>query len=480
MGARNKTAELARSLTEEEAEAFGRSAPVRDRPSLGRLFRALRRTAAPDKAALYRAVFRAPYAPEEDYRLRHEQRLLGEALARFAADAVRDAAWRDGQAAARLDYLAWLRARGLYDLLEREGRKWGARAEAGEDPATAARILQWRVEAAIAGREARSDTYRELIDRLDALLGQVRLAAEQGTHYAQHKRAFAERTLEAIEGDARAWRPEPWTLAPDRPAGTAYAEYLRLLTEAYALRGAPRVAHLERARALVPEVPERLLPRRLSAATLEASLALEHFLQGDFPRALAHHRASLAHPADLPASQAMAFRFNLASTLMRMERYGEAIEALAPHRDAWMAMPRFRDRCRCLLAMAHALRGEADAMRAVLPERLKDGGTDHYFYYRYLQVILACLDGETLLALNEAENFADTLRYRDGDPRYRRLVRTTRRALRFGLERPAMDRAQADAARTGLLGELDAEGWLREAPDMALLARWLHAWLMAA
>ncbi len=474
-----KAIRLAKLLAGQDAAAFRKVLAGQKRQSLVTLFDFIQKEiqcpsiSPQEKERLFNIIFGRKYSKKKDYLLRNELRLLANALTDFfALEKIKNALLNDA-AQKQLFFLQCLLDKKDYELFESEYPKALQEALMENDFDVAAKITRLLIDDAVFRKEATKANY----ERLLALTEQYYLYAGKSFQhdyiYVRHKQAFSERTLHAIVQGHPVAPLQPltftWVDASDN-----YLGYMRLLMESYGAQGEEKIKILCQAQGLIVKIKKKQFDKKAAIATTSAGIALEHFLSGSYRQSLPFHKNALDNASTLPGERVIAFVFNYLSALTRLEHYTDAIRLIEKYSATWETLPRVRDRFLCLKAMIHIFLNDADAAWNCIPHDRKQSGIDHYYYYRFIQILVLYLRSEAELAMNETENFEHTVRYQNKDDNYLRLIMLMKKFLRLQSDKPAFTQKEHRFRNDKLRSEIDLGKIEKELPDKALLYRWIH------
>ncbi|MCB9191337.1 MAG: hypothetical protein H6603_05130 [Flavobacteriales bacterium] len=477
----NRTVALAALLSSKEMKVFSSHLNEGKRASLPLLFDAIcvgLKSSKPnslEKETLFKKAFNEAYSKDQDYLLRNEFRLLSKELTGFLAIEQTKKAMRDDVLEEKRLVLQSYIDRKAHDLFDRE---WQKVVEDSKDELrldVAIDIQKLAIEHLVSTRQATVENYNQL---LELLADHQQTLQQHFAHqhlFGKHKQAFAERTLQAIGSDIQVSPLEVISINPaDEKQNDAFANHFAALTKAYAHRGEEKIELLKNAAGFVSEINSKSFDRNAALATVNAAIALEYFLLRELEASLPFHQKALEFGSGLEGGKLISFVFNYLSTLIRLERHEQAIALINEYASVWEKLPRMRDRFLCLKAMCHVFENDPKAAEDCIPDDRKAGGLDHYYYYRFIQIIVLFQKGKPELAMNEAENFEHTVRYNDKDEDYLRLIQAMKKLLMLNSEKPTIsEEVYSDKAEK--LKQSLSEASESAFADRALLYRWIVA-----
>lgn len=475
----NRTVALVALLGNQERKAFGNQLNDAKRTSLPLLFEAIcsgLKSSKSDglmKEILFKKTFGTDYSKDKDYLLRNEFRLLSKELGNFLAIEQTKKAIRDNPLQEKRLLVQSFIERNAFDLFDREWEKVVNEAKEQLELEVASDVQRMAVEHLVQHRQATVENYNQLL----ALLSDHQQTLKQHfihQHlFGKHRQAFAERTLQAIGSDVQISPLEPISLDPrSMDENDAFSNHLAVLTQSYQHNGLEKINLLKSASDFVKNIAIKRFDQNGALASINAGIALEYFLLRQLEASLPYHQKALEFGSGLEGGKLISFVFNYLSTLIRLERHEQAIELITEYASVWKKLPRMRDRFMCLKAMCHVFEDDPKAAENCIPEDRKAGGLDHYYYYRFIQIIVLFQKEKPELAMNEAENFEHTVRYNDKDEDYLRLNQAMKKFLLLQSERPTISEEVYSDKAEKLKQSLN-EASESAFADRALLYRWI-------
>lgn len=441
------------------------------KPSMLRLFNTIGDNSI-DPTDWYTITFKEPYSEKKDYLLRNELRHLSNELTKFIIQRELQTNAAEHTSTKTILYLSALLQRGGHKLYTTEAQRLIKDATDKGDHHLLYQLLDQYFDHVQLQMETTTETYHQLLNTIDNALE----AAEQHFSAAYislwRKRVFVQRTLKAIEGQGGIDTPLPISIDWQQQTDL-YLVYNIQVIEATKESGSTKIALLKKASELIDKVVHPSFDKDREHALTAASIALEYFLIGKLEDSLPYHHKALSFKGTVDNDRMQAFLFNYLATLMRLERYSNAIDLIEEHGSLWLKSPRLKDRTLCMKAMCHIFLGDADAAYDLIPTSRRNSGIDHYYYYRVIQIIVYFMRGDLLLAINETDNFLDTIHYRSIDDDTKDLVILIKRFLKLENERLALD-TQTYNTRINELTEQYTEVLTSKVnPHNSLLYKWL-------
>ncbi len=472
---KNRTFMLVALLDAAESKAFEKELVLHKRDSLLPLHKILRKLARKElpleKQQVYEALYKTPYSADKDYLLRNELRLLGEVLTAFVAQNTIQKQLLENPAVQQKYFLNWLATKPAFELYEAEAQ--AALAAQTNDAGSAAHTLRGYIEAYIQNREATVANY-------EALIAHMKQYYELETqHYLQnligikHKQAFAERTLQAVTGGQYVVSQLEDIELNWEQASDSYLSYMVLLTQSYGNSGKEKIARLLEAREYLNQIDKKDFDLASAQSSLFAGIALEYFLLGEFDGSVKWHQEALKSAKNIAPEKLITYVFNYLSTLIRLADYTKAIEIMEQHRGTWMALPRMRDRFRCMLAMCHIFNQNHEAAWECIPIDRKQGGTDHYYYYRTIHIIVLLRREYYDMAEAETDNFIHAIRYNDKDAGYLKFLQILKKYIKVVSEKQSVTPSVHEERIAEVGVQLAKHEHIIDQPDKALIFRWL-------
>lgn len=475
----NRTIEMVALLSNQERRVLGNQLNGAKRASIRLLFEAIcagLKSSKPntlEKESLFKKAFGEAYVKDKDYLLRNEFRLLSKELTNFLAIEQTKKVIRDDSLEEKHLLLQSYIERRAGQLFDREWQRTVEEAKHELRLDIALRIQKLAIEHLVQSSQATIENYNQLLVLLSDYQQTLKQHFVHQHLFGKHKQAFAERTLQAIGADVQISPLEAISVnLADEKQNDTYANHFVALTKAYAYRGEEKIELLKKAAGFVSAISARSFDKKAALATVNAAIALEYFLLHELVASLSYHQKALEFGASLEDGKLISFVFNYLSTLIRLERHEQAIELINEYAAVWEQLPRMRDRFQCLKAMCHIFENDAVAAEKCVPEDRKAGGLDHYYYYRFIQIIVLFQKGKNELAMNEAENFEHTVRYNDKDEDYLRLIQAMKKFLALKSEQPTIsEEAYNDKAKKLKLSLNEASE--NAFADRGLLYRWI-------
>ncbi len=476
----NRAVELVALLSSNEKKVFSLELEAGKRVSLAFLFAGIcsllksKKNSVLDKDLLYRLTFDEPYTKEKDYLLRNELRLLSKALHKFLSLDQAKKNIHNNSLEERRHFLQSLLARKAHGLFEREWEKVAIDAEGQLEFQIATEVRKMAILQWIENHQATIENYERLLLLLDGFQESLKQHFRHQHLFGKHRQAFTERTLQALGKPVDISPFEDVKFSPGKSIpDDAYANHLIALTESYRFRGIDKIEMLLKASEFVTQIQIKSFDKKGALSSINAGIALEYFLLRELEASLPFHQKALEFGSKLESTKLISFVFNYLSTLIRLERHEQAIELINEYGTVWQKLPRMRDRFLCLKAMCHVFENNPKAAETCIPEDRKAGGLDHYYYYRFIHIIVLYQHGKAELAMNEAENFEHTVRYNDKDKDYLRLIQGMKKFLVLRSEKQVI----SEGAFSQKAEKLKAS--LNKASESAFADRALHyKWIL--
>lgn len=475
----NRTVALVALLSAKEKREFSAFLEAGKRSSLCFLYNGIctglksSKHSGLEKDLLYRLAFDEPYSKDKDYLLRNELRLLSKALVGFLSLEETKKNFRDNSLREKHLFLQALTTRNATELFDKEWPKVVTEAEDQLDYDIALKVRRMAIDQLVLHKQATLENYTQLMELLNAYQDALKRLFMHEHLFGKHKQAFTERTLQALGANIEITPLELITINPtDNEWNDAYADQLVALTRSYQHSGPEKITLLKNAADFVKNIRSKRFDQNGALASINAGIALEYFLLRQFEKSLPYHKNALEFGSNLDGGKLISFVFNYLSTLIRLESHQEAIELIEEYVSVWKKLPRMRDRFLCLKAMCHVFENDYKAAEACIPDDRKSGGMDHYYYYRFVQIIILYQKQKVELAINEAENFEHTVRYNDNDADYLRLIQSMKKFLMLRSEVSMLPPEEYGKKSDSLKIDLGKASQNAMA-DRALLYRWL-------
>lgn len=418
----SKTEKLVLALSKKEADEFSGIISLNGRPNLAVLYDGIRsgpkRSGSTDKEKerLFWLVFKKKHTKENDFLLRNEQRLLAKEIMRFLARKQSDQELKNSPELEAYHYLMALKEHGEMDLFISEWPKALKVAQQNHNHQIGHRILRSVIEHLAETSKATVPEFDEIQKLIDTAILELNSAYLLQFLRLKMKESFVQRTKQALGVDLTLPELELEKIEIDDPKISSnlsnfYLEMCRSFRQA----GPEKIDTLIRSIGLLEKVPKTALDRDSTIASINAGIALEYFLNGELHTSIQYHEQALENSTTLSDDRKASYLFNYISTLLRLERYSESIDLIRLYEGIWMKRPRLKHRFQCLLAMCLIFENRIEEVESLIPEDRKDGGMDHYYYFRIIHTITLFLRDKPDLSLNELDNLEHTVRYNDSD-----------------------------------------------------------------
>ena len=475
----NRTVELVALLDTKERKVFSNQLGEGKRGSLPLLFGAIcsglksSNGAKLDKQTLFKEVFGTAYSKDKDYLLRNEFRLLARELMSFLSLEQAKKDFHDNSLRERRLFLQSLIQRKAHSLFEKEWERLVNDSEEQLEFSISLDVRKMAILHWIENHQATIENYEQLLEMISGYQQSLNRYFLHQHLFGKHRQAFTERTLQALGKEVEISQLKEVCFNPSKnKENDAYSNHLIALTESYRFRGVDKIELLKKAADYTSQISAKSFDQKGALASINAGIALEYFLLREFEASLPFHKKALEFGSTLGGGKLISFVFNYLSTLIRLERHEQAIGLINEYASVWKKLPRMRDRFQCLKAMCHIFGNDPKAAEDCIPEDRKAGGIDHYYYYRFIQIIILFQKGKPVLAMNEAENFEHTVRYNDKDEDYLRLIQAMKKFLALKSEQPAISE-QSYTEKSEKLKQSLNEASESAFADRALLYRWI-------
>lgn len=449
---RSKTEKLVLALSKNEAVEFQLIIRSNARSTLALLFDELRAgskkrlTSDEEKERLFKLVFKKEYSKKEDFLLRNEQRLLTKELMRFLAGKQAMQELKSNPEVESYNYLVALKERGEFELFISEWPRVLELARRNQNHQIGHLTLRSVIDHL-------AETSRATIPDFDGIQAQIDNAIiELNSGYLiqylhlKMKESFVQRTMQALGVELTL--PD-LTIDPieidDPNISNGLSKFYLEMCRSFRQSGQTKIHTLIRSIKLLKDVPTKALDHKSTLASLNAGIALEHFLSGDLLSSLQFHQQALENVSVLSDDRRVSYLFNYVSTLLRMERYNESIDLIRQHQNVWTKKPRLTHRFHCLLAMCLIFENKINEAEKLIPEDRKEGGIDHYYYFRIIQTITFFLREKPELALNELDNLEHTVRYNDSDRDTLTLIQGFRKLFNLVCSAESLSKTQVES-----------------------------------
>lgn len=358
------------------------------------------------KPDLYKRVFNSTYRKEDDFRLRNEFRLFNvlieEVIAQESLITSRPKLHHEL-------YLKELMIRGLTDMGESELNEAIAEARQAGDIHAAYRytlvLLDHKFEYTKMKREEYLQLRRLLVDTVFL----------QATTYHEFKAmldvkiAYAERVLLLFD---------QWVLKVDtRGLNINHAnlelslrtQYDRIKYHFYDPDPDVRLQAMEDALDFLERHPDTRVNLAEERIKTRMHIATVLTAKERFTDALAQYEMLSVDIPKVGKPMQSAFFFNYMATLARLNKYDEAIRKIEEH-PYLLKDVTIRERFICIYISLHILSGRWQDAAKHIPENLKEGEEDTYFYLRLAWAVIQYGMGHKDIAHNEIKNLLKLLK----------------------------------------------------------------------
>ena len=252
-----------------------------------------------------------------------------------------------------------------------------------------------------------------------------------------------------------------------------YLMFARLLVQAYAQHGQQKIDTLSRAVNFCDKITKKGFNKSSAKSSLFASIALEYFLLGEYGKSIPFHQQALQEIEKASPQEIISYVFNYISTLLRIEYYEDAIRVIDENEPVWNKIPRVKDRFLCLKAMSYIFLEKSEEAWNCIPHNRKRSGIDHYYYYRFIQIIVYLIRKEYSLAQSEIETYIHTIRNNDNDATYLQLCILLKNYIVLLAEKNVLTKKTFNNKSKTILDLLLKKQHKIETTNHALLYRWV-------
>ena len=472
---RSKTEKLVLALSKKEATEFRQIIQANVRSTLVLLFdETLSRSnkkLSPDqgKERLFKRVFKKEYARKNDFLLRNEQRLLTKELIRFLAGKQAMQELKSNPEVESYHYLLALLEHEENELFLSEWPKVLDQAMQSQNHHIGYLTLKTVVDHLAETSKATIPDFDRIQTQIDSAIIELNSAYLIQYLHLKMKESFVQRTKQALGVVLTLPDLIVDPIHIDDPnISSGLSNFYVEMCRSFRQSGQAKINTLIRSIKLLEQVPSKALDHKSTLASLNAGIALEHFLSGDLLSSLQYHQHALENVSELSEDRRVSYLFNYVSTLLRLERYNESIELIRQQQTIWAKKPRLTHRFHCLSAMCYLFENKINDAEKLIPEDRKEGGMDHYYYFRILQSIVFFLREKPELALNELDNLEHTVRYNDSDRDTLTLIQGFRKLFNLICAAQSLSKSQV---KSGI-------DQLNEITDQASNAAKANHWLL--
>lgn len=394
------------SLDDSEKAAVAQAVEAQHRPTLSALWRlctellASRTSIKPNKEAIFERIFGEPYSKENDYRLRHEYRLLVSTIEHVLAERhAREKLASDRLFADEL-LLEALAQRNLWaefddtlaDALDRAARQHDYH-----------RTLRLQLQAIAATLRKGMWSHERMLDTIAWIDRAVETLNRLGVTEYEHLAALRTATEHMLDAEDIAYQPMP---PLDLEQTTELQQYYRLKRLAVRYTGSQRLEAAQACAELIERIATEpgtpLFAERISAVgTLGVLLMIA---AGDYAGSAAVSRRAL-ELAEQHGDRTIVplLAYNYCSALMKAGCWQQVLDFLGSN-PTLLDDRRVGFRFALLRSYAFVFLGDAVGALRSLPKASRRYPTGEYHYAWYLYAIIAFVRGDLDDALREIEN----------------------------------------------------------------------------
>jgi len=468
---KNISVSLVKLLSEKESAAFRHYLASLKRSSLLTLYDAIQQQPYPDfdKEVVFEIVFSTKYSDQKDYLLRNEFRLLSGELKKFVAiEKMKERLEVDSVFQQSL-FIDWLAQKNEFETEEKEIHKLITNAIRAGDYFIASEVQKQYIDRYVNQKEITEENYLFLLKIIQDFYQTA------GKHYCyrmadiQIKQAFTESTLKRLNPGFQSLNITPFQIENEQDAYLSFAD---LLVQAYRLYGNQKIEILNKALLLCDKIVKKGFKTSATKSSLCALIALEYFLLGDYHLSIPFHQKALQEKEDTSPQEMISYIYNYISALLRIEDYEEAIRVINDNEAVWNNIPRVKDHFLCLKAMSYIFLNNPDEAWECIPHNRKRSGSELYYYYRFIQIIVYLIRNEYLPAISESETFIHTIRNNDKNSNYLALTMLLKRYVILLSDKNVMTKKTFKTKSKVILEALIKKQNEIETTNHALLYRW--------
>ncbi len=405
-----KTLDLLRTLTKKERKDFEVVMKKHKRISLKKLYTFLKsylsKKDLPEKSDAFQATFGGKFTSKKDYKLRHELRLLNEAVTHFLVLKQFEANLKSNPHFSHTWEMKMLENRQLHKHVETAYKQYFEKAKEEFQPYFAQEILNIQINNLIAHKDIRLEMYQELYDLLELKKDLLQQNIEHKIQETNVKQAFTTRVIRIMQPDF-----EGLSMPNQEHKQDAFSQLLSLEAQSYLQTGMEKITTLSQ---LLQQLESCNYPwlqynRRKMAAL--SNIALTYYMMGNNKEANQYYEWAIEHTQKSKQKLPIELVFNHFSNLVKMESYQDALKVYQEYESIIGHHPKVFNRFLCLKSMCHILLGQTEEGQYCIPSNIRQFPPDQYYYFRFIQLILFYQMDDWEAGLRETENFLKVLNY---------------------------------------------------------------------
>ncbi len=351
------------------------------------------------RESLFEELFNEKLTPKKDYLLRNELRVYHDLIKEIIAKEylVKDSNLLTLMTAKGLE------KRGHNELHLTEIKKGLASELKGKNKENVADLYAMLIKNQVANQRYTIDYFQELKDTIQEQISYLTTAFNEKLKKAEVSRAFVERVLEQLSGNAE-YSPTTTSINLDSENfNTEYTKILSLQSQIYLPNKKEKVEILREILEILPGFSHPNENTEVLFSKISTSLGVELLLKGNYSEANVHFKNALINKAHFDQRFFIGFLLNYLSSLAKAGDFETAKLLLDEHAHSFPDSI-FSERIISVAVSIYLLCDEVEKAEQLMPHNLKEGENDAYHYLRVLQAIIHYKNNHHELAENELIN----------------------------------------------------------------------------
>ena len=358
------------------------------------------------KSIVYKKVFGTDYRPEDDFRLRNEFRLFNvlieEVIAQEALIASRPNLYHEL-------FLKELMTRGLTEMAEAELNSAIAEARSNGDIHTAYRYTLVLLDHKFEYTKMKREEYLQLRQLLVETIFLQAMTYNEFKAMLDVKIGYAERVLYLFDQSIERANTDALNIVHREIDISERTLYDRIKYQFYDPDADVRLSAMEKALVFLDEHPKTRVDHSEERIKIRMHIATVLTAKEKYIDALEQYEKLAQDIPKVSKTMQSGFFFNYVATLARLHRYEEAIRRIKEH-SYLLRDHTIKERFLCIYISLHILQGKITDAHKLIPEDIRQGEEDTYYYLRLVSAIIQFEFGHLSVALNELKNLRKLLK----------------------------------------------------------------------
>lgn len=188
-----------------------------------------------------------------------------------------------------------------------------------------------------------------------------------------------------------------------------FVRFTKFKLKSYASQNIEKIESAKQALSLIDKVQHSDFQRNTEFVVLKSNLAVEYMLIRKYIKAAEHLSEILESNIETPALQLAGIVFNYLNVSLKLGDYETALNLVEKHEQLLLDSPILGGKSNLNIAMAYVFSKQTEKAEAILPENLKFGARDDYFYYRLVLSIIFYKKQEFELCERENTNIIQSI-----------------------------------------------------------------------